>query len=110
MKHVQIYEKFIIESNDEDSDKKLKKKAKEAEKLKKRAQKDSDWANRNLENPTKLKKLLDVSEDEIIPMDKISDKIDELHGKLDNDGKLSKKDKKILRRLNLIKKLKSNLG
>jgi hypothetical protein len=110
MKHVEIYENFIFENSDDDSEKKLKKKAKKANKLKKQAQKDADWAKRNLDEPTKLKKLLDVSEDEIIPMDKISDKIDELHAKMDNDGDLNKKEKKLLRRLNLIKKLKSNLG
>lgn len=110
MKHVKIYENFIIENNDEDSEKKLEKKAKKAKKLKKQAQKDEDWAKRNLEEPTKLKKLLGVSEDEIIPMDKISDKLDELHNKIDSDGDLTKKEKKLLRRLNLIKKLKSNLG
>lgn len=110
MKHVEIYENFILENSDEDSEKKLNKKAKKAKKLKKQAQKDTDWAKRNLDEPTKLKKMLDVSEDEIIPMDKISDKIDELHVKMDNDGDLTKKEKKLLRRLNLIKKLKSNLG
>ena len=52
---------------------------------------------------------LNIAEDQTIPMSAIEDKIKELHQKVVDDPEtpLSKKDSKLLKRLNLAKTLKS---
>lgn len=69
---------------------------------KKQEKKDKKWIKKAIKNPGALHQALDVPEDETIPMSKIDAKIDYLHNKIDR----TKKETKLLRRLNLAKTLK----
>lgn len=73
---------------------------------KKKEKKDMKWIQKAIKKPGALHKMLDVPKDEKIPVEKINSKIDELHKKQE-ESELSKKDSKMLRRLNLAKTLKS---
>lgn len=74
---------------------------------KKKEKKDLKWIHKAIKKPGALHKMLDVPKDEKIPTEKINSKIDELEKKAEGDKKLSKKELKQLRRLNLAKTLKS---
>jgi len=71
-------------------------------KQKKQLKKDSKWLKNAIKNPGKLHKELDVPEEDTIPMSKIDSKIKELK----SIDELSKKESKLLRRLNLAKTMK----
>ena len=73
---------------------------------KKQNKKDMKWIQKAIKKPGALHKMLDVPKDDKIPLDKINSKIDDLHKKQE-EGDLSKKETKTLRRLNLAKTLKS---
>lgn len=70
----------------------------------KKEKKDKKWLKKAIKNPGKLHKELGVSKTEIIPMEKIDSKIEELQKK--KDAGLDKKEDKLLRRLNLAKTMK----
>jgi hypothetical protein len=86
MKHLELFEGYslILEKN-------------------KQKKKDKKWLKKAIKNPGALHAALDVPEEDTIPMSKIDDKIDYLHNKVDR----TKKETKLLRRLNLAKTLKS---
>lgn len=69
---------------------------------KKKEKKDKKWIQKAIKHPGKLHKELGVPEDDTIPMSKIDSKIKELEKKDD----LTKKESKLLRRLNLAKTMK----
>lgn len=89
MKNLELYEGFVQVLNE-----------------KKQEKKDKKWIKKAIKNPGKLHKQLGVPEDEDIPMDKITSKIEELSKKAEGDDKLSKKELKLFRRLNLAKTMK----
>jgi len=76
----------------------------------KKEKKDKKWIQKVIKKPGALHKALGISKDDTIPMSTINDKIEELEKKSEGDKKLDKKELKLLRRLNLAKTLKSNLG
>ncbi|MBN1216151.1 MAG: hypothetical protein JXA99_12015 [Candidatus Lokiarchaeota archaeon] len=94
MNHLTLYEKYFLIQ----------------EKKKDKKYKDVKWLSKAIDNPGSLKKKLGVPEGETIPMEKINSKIDELETKAEGDDKLSKKDRKLLRRLVLAKTLKTNFN
>jgi len=81
----------------------------EKKKEEKKKKKDLKWINKALGDKSsgKLHKVLDIPKDEKIPDDKINSKIEELEKSAEGDKKLSKKERKLLRRLVLAKTLKS---
>jgi len=82
----------------------------EKKKEEKKKKKDLKWINKALDDDKssgKLHKVLDIPKDEKIPDDKINSKIEELEKSAEGDKKLSKKERKLLRRLVLAKTLKS---
>lgn len=74
---------------------------------KKKEKKDLKWIHKAIKKPGALHKALGVDKEEKIPMEKLNSKIDELEKEAEGDKKLSKKELKLLRRLNLAKTLKS---
>ena len=92
MKHLELFEGYIN----------LQEKKEEGKKEKK-------WIQKAIKNANSLHKSLLIPEDENISMTIIEDKIKELHQKVADDPEtpLSKKDSKLLKRLNLAKTLKS---
>lgn len=95
MKHIQIYENFSLI---------------EEKKTEKKRKKDIKWIQKAIETPGALHRSLDVPEGETIPMEKINSKIEELQKSAEGDKKLSKKERKLLRRLTLAKKLKTAIN
>lgn len=89
MKNLELFEGFVQVLNEKNQEKKDKK-----------------WLKKAIKNPGKLHKQLGVPEDEKIPMEKINSKIGELSKKAEGDEKLSKKELKLFRRLNLAKTMK----
>jgi len=87
MTHLELFEGYII----------LQEKKKEKK-----------WIAKAIKHSGKLHKDLDIPKDDVIPMDKIEDKIKELEKKKDenNEEGLTKKESKMLKRLNLAKTLK----
>jgi hypothetical protein len=67
------------------------------------------WIQKAIKHSNRLHSDLNIAETEAIPMSAIEDKIKELHQKVADDPEtpLSKKDSKLLKRLNLAKTLKS---
>lgn len=73
----------------------------------KKEKKDLNWIHKSIKKPGALHKALGIPKEDNIPMEKINSKIEELQKEAEGDKKLSKKDRKMLRRLVLAKKLKS---
>lgn len=73
---------------------------------KKKEKKDLKWIHKVIKKPGALHKALGVPKDEKIPAEKINSKIEELQKAAEGDKKLSKKERKLLRRLTLAKTLK----
>ena len=77
---------------------------------KKKEKKDMKWIQKAIKKPGALKKALGVPKDETIPAGKLNSRIEELEKtkkeKKEAGGKLDKKDSKMLRRLQLAKRLK----
>jgi hypothetical protein len=77
---------------------------------KKAEKKAEKWLQKAIKKPGALHKALGVSKDESIPMDTINKKIEELDKKKKEEEGLTKKELKMLRRLNLAKTLKTRIG
>jgi DNA polymerase II large subunit len=90
MKHLELYEGFITLFQE-----------------KKKEGKDLKWIQKAIKKPGALHKKLGIPEDQKISMETLDTKIKELNDKNKDDEKLSKKDSKFLRRLQLAKNLKS---
>jgi hypothetical protein len=92
MKHLQLYEGFL-----------------QVFKETKKEKKDLTWIYKSIGNPSsELYKTLDVQDGQI-PIEKIDSKITELQDKRGKGEKLTKKESKLLRRLELAKTLKTRL-
>ena len=76
----------------------------------KKDKKDEKWIQKVIKKPGALHKSLGIPNGETIPMTTIDSKIEALHNKKEKDGELDKKESKLLRRLNLAKTLKTNIG
>ena len=97
MKHLELFEGHTVLIQEKKSAKKAGKKAEK-------------WLQKAIKKPGALHKALGISEDKDIPMETINKKIEELHKKQEGEDKLTKKESKMLRRLNLAKTLKTRVG
>jgi len=93
MKHLNIFESFVGILQES-----------------KKEKKDKKWIQKVIKKPGALHKSLGIPEDENIPMTTIDSKIETLNNKREQEDGLTKKESKLLRRLNLAKTLKSNIG
>jgi hypothetical protein len=97
MKHLELFEGYTLILEKKKSGKNAGKKVEK-------------WIQKAIKKPGSLHKALGISEDNDIPMDKINSKIETLEKEGEGDKKLSKKDRKLLRKLVLAKTLKSRVG
>lgn len=97
MRHLELFEGYTL----------ILEKKKTGKKATEKAEK---WIQKAIKKPGSLHKALGISEDSDIPMEKINSKIETLEKEAEGDKKLSKKDRKLLRKLVLAKTLKSRLG
>ena len=94
MRHLDLFEGYTFLLQEKKAEKKAEK-----------------WIQKAIKKPGALHKALDVPKDESIPMEKINKKIEELQEKKDKEDEgLTKKESKLLRRLNLAKTLKTRIG
>jgi len=94
MKKLELFEGYVAILEEKKAEKKAKK-----------------WIEKAIKKPGALHKALGIDKDKDIPMETINKKIEELQKKKDEgDEKLTKKDSKMLRRLNFAKTLKTRIG
>lgn len=91
MRHLNLFETFSAELIEE-------------------KKKEKKWIKKAIKDPGALHRALGFPEDETIPMETIDSEIDKLHKKREEVGDLTKKESKMLKRLNLAKTLKSKIN